>query len=358
MSPLHQAAQAALTAQQWPKLEQLARQLLATDPAEGQFLLGLALWRQGLLAKAGPALQQAATLAPRRLDYRAQLLHFLFDAGLMAPALQVLAGAMALAGGQAQDWDTLGNVATRLERHDLAQRCFETATALAPQQEPLWRHLGAACTFLGDKPAALAAYAKAVALAPDAPLAHWARSQLLRYQEGSTELAQLERLWQRLEGEDKGMVGIALAKALDDLDQQPRAFALLAQARELLAPSQPYPAEKLEAALAPLMAGKVAAKAQVAGRPAPLFIVGLPRAGSTLLEQLLGSHPAIALGGEQLALPRALQELAGVRRNWPGCAATTAWTRPWCSAWTSWTAGAWPSATGSWGATCPRTGPT
>ncbi|WKE65098.1 sulfotransferase [Gallaecimonas kandeliae] len=313
--PLHLAEQA-LKAEDWPALEKAARALVAADAgqAEGHFLLGLALWQQGLLPQAAPALQQAISLAPGRLDYRAQFLRFLFEAGQMAPALKVLAATLGLAGGRAQDWDTLGNVASRLERHDLARACFERVTQLAPAEPRGWQHLGAACNFLGDRQGALAAYGRAIALAPSSVLAHWARGQILKFSEGCPELTALEGLWEKLEGQDRGLAGIALAKALDDLGQFERAFVVLTQARELLAPGLRYDEPRLDQAVTQLCQGQAPqALAAVAGRPAPLFIVGLPRAGSTLLEQLLGNHPDIALGGEQLALPRALQELAGVR---------------------------------------------
>ncbi|MBQ1782734.1 MAG: sulfotransferase [Gammaproteobacteria bacterium] len=314
---LTQLATDALRRRHWPLLAQLATQLIAADSsaADPYFLLGLAHWQQGNLRAALQPLQQAVKLAPTRLEYLAQWARYLLDVGDMAAALRVATAAGSLNSRNPLDWDTLGNVATRLEQHPLARQCFAQACKLDGKQPRWWNHLGAACNFLGDRKAAADAYRKALSLAPGDGFHHWALAHLERYRSGDPHLETLRTLWgdPRLDNRHRGLVGIALAKALDDIDAINDSFAVLSEARALLAPFHPYDAPRIALACQQLAHGYSVHPVTAATQGSPLFIVGLPRSGSTLLEQLLAAHPQITAGGELGALPRTLQELAGVR---------------------------------------------
>lgn len=314
---LNQLATDALRRNNWPLLRELATKMVNANPqaADPQFLLGLACWQQGDLRAALEPLQQAIRLAPTKLEYLGQWGRYLLDLGEMATALRVVVEASKLSSRNANDWDTLGNVATRLEQHAIARHCFQQAAYLDPKQPRWWNHLGAACNYLGDRSAAAAAYRQAINLAPSDGYHHWALAHLESYRAGEPHIDTLRTLWgdPRLDNRHRGIIGIALAKALDDIDACNDSFAVLTEARGLLAPFHPYDPQRITTACQQLAQGYSVQPVQAPANGSPLFIVGLPRSGSTLLEYLLASHPQIAAGGEQQALPRTLQEVAGVR---------------------------------------------
>ena len=102
-------------------------------------------------------------------------------------------------------------------------------------------------------------------------------------------------------------------KVLDDQDRRAEAWAALARCNALMAARNPYAAAQAQARIEALVAAPLPAPDPAAARPAgpcPIFIVGMPRSGTTLLDRMLSSHPAIASAGEIDDLPRQLRAQA------------------------------------------------
>lgn len=109
-------------------------------------------------------------------------------------------------------------------------------------------------------------------------------------------------------------LSFALAKAYDDLELPEEAFRFLSEANELQARDEPFDAVAFEERVDTVLgAGRklLAGQAGETGRTgaAPLVIAALPRSGSTLLEQMLCGHPAIAAGGEFSPFVPVLEEI-------------------------------------------------
>ena len=119
------------------------------------------------------------------------------------------------------------------------------------------------------------------------------------------------------EGIDRVRVGYALFKELDDLDRRDQAWPVLAQAAGEARTGLPWPAmmdDQLPALLRTAFPRSLIDQPTMAeaGRPAPIFIIGLPRTGSTLVERILAAHSRAVALGELTTLGLMMNRAAGV----------------------------------------------
>ena len=142
---------------------------------------------------------------------------------------------------------------------------------------------------------------------PDFARAHWALSKMRRQTTAGNHVGRLETLLAAgpaLAPEDVAQLSFALFKELDDLGEAERAWEALARggaARRRLVQYDGAAEQALFDRLRSVCSGHffdVLASAEAVPGPTPIFIVGLPRSGTTLLERILGNHPAVADAGE------------------------------------------------------------
>jgi tetratricopeptide (TPR) repeat protein len=170
---------------------------------------------------------------------------------------------------------------------------------------------------MGDLPAALADAKACVRAAPDAGRfwSVWARIEKIK--EGDPMLAELERRHEAApEGsDDRRQMAYALAKAMEDIRADDRLFGYLKEANALTAKRYPYGHKGDEAAArearesyTPELVRRWEGKG--AEEPTPIFVTGLPRSGTTLVEQIISSHPMVTAGGEMALVNGPIGELA------------------------------------------------
>ncbi len=215
--------------------------------------------------------------------------------------------------------DRLGVVLGRLERHDDARRAFEAATTAAPRHGPSWRNLANTLQFLGDFDGAEAAFARAIACDPGDDRAWVARVQLRRQTAENDPGPALRALWER-RGNDPDTalrLGHALAKTAEDLGDPDVAMQWLAKGKAAKAAAvahDPDATDRLYAAAADTcLASDLPATA--ATDAAPIFVTGLPRTGTTLVDRIISSHPAVVSIGESPAFSLAVKRASGTRSN-------------------------------------------
>lgn len=161
--------------------------------------------------------------------------------------------------------------------------------------------------ILGRSAESVAAFKDSLAKDPANASAWWGLADMKTYAFSAAERAAIEQLVARpgLEAGRRSLAAFALARACED--DAAAAMALYAKANALQ-PGAPFDAPRFNAAVARLTASftQEALARQAApktDRPVPVFIVGLPRSGSTLLEQILASHSQIEGTIEQPTLP-------------------------------------------------------
>ena len=179
---------------------------------------------------------------------------------------------------------------------------------LAERDHPdvqLW--LGHALKTESQLDAAIAAYRAAAALRPDFGDAYWSLANLKTYRFGDDEIDVMSRA-EAASGttlDDRIHLGFALGKAFEDRDQPAAAWSHYARANAAKASTSRYRPEVIETntrrQIEVCTPAFFAARAGWGDpRPDPIFILGLPRSGSTLLEQILASHSLVD-GTQELA---------------------------------------------------------
>ena len=188
----------------------------------------------------------------------------------------------------------------KLGDFDGAIATYEAVLARTPEQWQVWLGYGHALKTANRTDDAVAAYRRATALNPGFGGAWWSLANLktVRFDQADIEAmrAQLQR--GDLDDDARLHFEFALGKALEDAGEDADAFAHYARGNALRRAQLPYDAalgrERTRRAIRTYTSGFFAERAG-AGCPAPdpIFVVGMPRAGSTLIEQILSSHPQV-----------------------------------------------------------------
>ncbi len=270
---------------------------------------------QGRLQDAQLAAGRALRLDPDHADALYNLAVVLLAAGREVDALARLEALVAAHPAHAPG---LHNLGVLLERRGQARRalaCYEAAIATGRAVPATQASLAALLVELGDHDRARQLYAARLTNNPDDVEAHFAYSRLTRYQPGMEQLASLEALAAKrdlLPWQAAAKVGFALGKARQDVGEHQAALQAFVSANDLHYRHRPYAEGANHALLEDVMQtinASLLARLTVDEKSAlrPVFILGMPRSGSTLLEQMLLAHGDFASGGELKHLKAVIQ---------------------------------------------------
>jgi tetratricopeptide (TPR) repeat protein len=338
-----------------------ARQALALAPdlADAHLQLGRALLDLRDHEAAADACRRAVALAPQSLDAQVNLGAALTRLKDYLGAAQVYQVAHTLKPDRAETLTDFAATLTELERYDDALRCHARAVALAPddprahaghaatlkqaqevtrsieachraldidpEQAAMWLLLGANLASLGKFGEAVGCYRRVLELDPHSTEAQRA---MVAVGEQLEDVAELEGLAAVLEDETLAPLrriaaGYALGALLDRNRDYDAAFARYATANRLaraerLAEGKAFDRAALQlqvdtqiAAFPPAVFGATRDWGDPSERP--VFIVGMPRSGTTLAEQIAASHPQVFGAGERRDIGRIARLLAGER---------------------------------------------
>lgn len=296
------------------QFEQAATEFAAVIKAEpahrdAQNNLGLALHRAGRLAEAAAAYGRAVDLAPANADYLCNLGLALHELGRFDEAVACYGQARALNPSLVRAAYNLGNSLTELGRADEAIAAYRAALALDPGYAEAANNLGNVLRDSGDKAGAVAAYRQALAHRPGMAVYLRNLSDLHRFAADDPLLGQITaELAAAKTDSDRMYLNFALAKARDDLGEVDQAFAAFAAANRLRKAELGYDIESdvaLFATLRRYFEGAVPAPPLPGpAQTRPIFILGMIRSGTSLVEQILGSHSQVRSAGELEFLTR------------------------------------------------------
>ena len=177
---------------------------------------------------------------------------------------------------------------------------FEASIVLAPDHAQAWHGYGHALRAVGRPAAAVNAYRQTITLAPTFTEAFWSLANLKTWRFEDRDVAHMTALMANTEigGDERAYLHFALAKANEDAGRNDAAFEHYRQANALRRASQPHDAvahshfvgRMIETLTPGFLADRTGVGSKARG---PIFVVGMPRSGSTLVEQILASHSQV-----------------------------------------------------------------
>jgi tetratricopeptide (TPR) repeat protein len=202
--------------------------------------------------------------------------------------------------------------------HHEALRVFRELLTDAQDQPDLRLSIAHVLKTLGRQQQAIESYRAAAAARPSFGDAYWSLANLKTYRFSDDEIERMraQEAASVTSLVDRYHLCFALGKALEDREEYTASFAYYERGNSLKRREISYSADSLERSLSlqrAVFTNDFIASRQGVGcdRPDPIFIVGLPRAGSTLLEQILASHSLVEGTTELADIPRLVQRLAG-----------------------------------------------
>jgi tetratricopeptide (TPR) repeat protein len=199
----------------------------------------------------------------------------------------------------------LGFALDKQGRVDDAVAHYERALAINPDHAEAHNNLGNIRKEQGRFEDAMAHYGRAIAIRPDYAEIHYNRAEIKVFHSGDVDLLALEALAERndLSANQATHVHFALAKALEDCGDYPRSFEHLRKGNALKRRQINYDeasAVKRFQSIPTVFDNSLLERFRGDGElsSVPIFVLGMPRSGSTLVEQILASHPRIHGAGE------------------------------------------------------------
>ena len=297
--------------------------ILECEPANlaAAHLLGEVLARQGDLAAAEPLLAHVVAAAPNLHLARLAYAMVLQRVGKIGEALATLTPLLAHDPRNNRARMTKAALLTELGDYAAAAEVTEAVLADIPDQPNGWLVHGHGLRTLGRIDEAVAAWRRALELDPASAEAWWALANLKAYRFSEADLAAIEALATSpgLPSDRRSLADFARAKSHEDSGRYAKAFAAYASANAAQRALRAYDPARTTALVrraGALFTPDFFAARAGWGEPAvdPIFIVGLPRSGSTLVEQILASHPAVEATRE---LPDVQQMADWVARQGP-----------------------------------------
>jgi len=212
-------------------------------------------------------------------------------------------------------WNSLGSAYFQLDGIAKAKSCYEKAIKLDPSHAQYENNLGLSCSSTGDKVSAESHYRRAIELNPEYTEAYRNIVAMKRFSSlDDADIVEMQRLWQKpdLDEFTKTKLAFALGKVYDDLGLYNDAFAAYELGNDLKFKDTKMDLGKYfsHMELFPQVFNhppdKVVNKDT---RIKPIFILGMPRSGTTLVEQIVARHPDVYGCGELPCIERSITRL-------------------------------------------------
>lgn len=323
LARLSATARRAVQSNDTSTVEACARQILRLDAssAEGHFLAGLAEHVAGRPANAAKAFETALEIDPGRYDAAIELAHQLSMARRNADAAALLKRYTGHLTNSPRYLDMAGTVYVNIGMPEQAWPLYCAANALQPSVDLFQANLASCAVYLGKIDDAKALYQALLARYPAHQLNHYHLSRL----ETATDAAHVEQMRSLLHStnlppEKNVFLYYAIGKELEDLGQWEEAFSYYAMAGNAVTRVADYDIyadlalidKIIEVCNAQWLTGGDSTAPNNADAKTPIFIVGLPRTGTTLVERILSSHSQVRSLGETRFLQMVLRLESGV----------------------------------------------
>jgi len=294
--------------------------VLQSNPAsaDAYYLLGMLASLHGNHTKALELFERALAANPAHAGALANKARCHVSRFERVQAVEAAEAAVLLDPKDAHTLDTLGVVFSRSSLHERAVGFYQRAIAADPTNSNYFFNLGASLQFTGRMDEARAAYEKCLELAPRDTRALGSITQITKQTEEKNDLARLEATFMATVSnpDDALRVGHAIAKAHEDMGHPEEALFWLKRVKKWKWNAVSY-SEKIDADLfeVAMKTADMLKDSKGYKDAEPIFIVGMPRTGTTLVDRILSNHSLVSSAGELAEMSVALKRLSGTPSN-------------------------------------------
>jgi len=253
---------------------------------------------------------QCLGMNPRDVRCLIQKTECLMALGRRNDALSAAAAAGECAGPNAAALDAVGEFLVLAREHTRALEIYDRAVAAAPSDPSVLAKRAAVHTYLGHFDRAEADLARVLAISPFDAEAMRAAADLRRQTRDANRISDMHAALAAAPpgAEDAARLNFGLAKSYEDLGEYESSWRHLEAGNRIERARLQYHAETDRAAIEAIIRAFPSAEPAKPGgaSESPIFIVGLPRTGTTLVERIIGSHSAVYSAGELSALSEAI----------------------------------------------------
>jgi len=282
------------------------KRALKAEPrhVEALNLVGMLETRSGNTETAIRQLKKARRLAPEIPEIAENLAQAYCALGDLASALSTYQAVVEQWPDRVGAWCNLGNVAREFGRPELARWAYKEALSREPRALPALVNLALLEGQSGNRKKAVDLYRRCLELAPDDGELYHGLSVVKRFTTEDPDIAEMEsrRKNGAAEGADRMFLGFALAKAYEDIGEYNRAFARLAEANQIKRRNVRFDCDTVERQIDEIKRSFLTeARSQIdtgCDSEQPVFVFGMPRSGTSLVEQIISNHSAAEGAGE------------------------------------------------------------
>ena len=276
---------------------------LKPDYAEAQYNLGVTIHELGQVDSAIKCYEKALAIQHAYPNAHNNLGQILLESGQPDAAMNHFEWAVAYQPEFSEAHNNLGSSLLALRQVNTAVTHYEKAIAIKPDYQLAYNNLGIAYQRLGEIDKAFKSFERALAIKSDYAKAHHNLSSLKKYTKSDKQIVEMESLLsiKDLSQSDRIFICFALAKAYEDLGKQEELFKVLHEGNQLRKKELKYSIEKSEnhnSIIKKLFNSSPKPLSNQASTIRPIFIVGMLRSGTSVVEQIISSHHEVYGAGE------------------------------------------------------------
>jgi tetratricopeptide (TPR) repeat protein len=292
------------------------QQALALQPdlVQAHFLTGLVALEARERKTAFEAFISVTRLDREHAAAWAQLARLFMAEGQVNKADSALKEALRGRAEEPMVQDLLGVTYSLMGEYDTAQGCFERANALQPDHPPFMLNLANNLVYHGESAAAEPLFRRIIDIQPNSPQAHWALASARRATD-RRHIGEMARLAAGLTQHPRAAAfyWYAIGKELEDMEDWEDAFEAFSRGAAARRSTVEYD-EAAEAAMFDYLprafdADWFEATPEAERNPSPIFVLGQPRTGTTLVERIITSHSQVTSAGELQQLGLAVRRI-------------------------------------------------
>ena len=282
---------------------------LKPNYAEAHYNLGVALQRDRQLDNAVDCYKKAIIAKPAYPTAHNNFGLISLEQGNLNSAIKSFEWAVAYDPNYAEAHNNLGAAFQELRQFDSAIEQYQKAVTINPEYAQAFNNLGSTCESFGLQDEALNHYERAISINPSFAEAHFNLSGIKIYAKNDIQISKMQSLLSsdNLNHLDQTLINFALAKANDDLLDRDEQFKFLNEGNRLRKQQLNYSIDRYKdkhSVIKKMFSQKIPLinkdLIDEANFKRPIFIVGMPRSGTTLVEQIISSHHAV-YGADELS---------------------------------------------------------